>query len=123
MPERSGTHDEVRDTIAQEYFNLPPLSCRFCKRETPLPTEGVARVVTEHSRLRLEADVAALDQRGQVVAVVEIVNANPPNEQTLATQSELTSVLYVTLDALDDGFTGYRSPFCWKHRNEQNVLQ
>ncbi len=123
MPERSGTHDEVRDTIAQEYFNLPPLNCRFCKRETPLPTEGVAHVVTKHSHLRLEADVAALDQRGQAVAVIEIVNTNPPNEQTLTAQSELAAAFYVRLDALDDGFTGYCSPLCWKHRNEQNVLQ
>ncbi len=121
MPKRSGTHNEVRDTVAQEYFNLPPLNCRFCKYETPLPTEGVAHVVTEHTHRPFRADVAALNRRGQVVAVVEIVNTNPPNEQTLAAQSELASAFYVTLDALDDGFSGYCSPFCWTHRAEENV--
>ena len=115
MLKRRGTHNEVRDRIAREYFNLPPLNCRFCKYESPLPTEGVAHVVTEHGYRRFRADVAALNQQGQVVAVVEVVNTNQPTEQTLAAQSELASAFYVTPEAFDDGFTGYCSPFCWTH--------
>ena len=114
-------HDTVRDRIAQEYFNLPPLRCRFCKLETPIATEKVAYVVTEHRHGQFRADVAALTQQGEVVGVVEVINTNPPNEQTLTSQSELASVFYVTLDALDDGFAGYCSPFCWRNRNEENV--
>ena len=114
-------HDTVRDRIAQEYFNLPPLRCRFCKLETPIATEKVAYVVTEHWHGQFRADVAALTQQREVVGVVEVINTNPPNEQTLTSQSELASVFYVTLDALDDGFAGYCSPFCWRNRNEESV--
>ena len=114
-------HNAVRDRIAQEYFRLPLLNCRFCKYETPLPTEGVSQVVTEHEHGQFRADVAALNRQGKVVAVVEVVNTNPPSEQVLAAQSELAGAFYIELDALDNGFTGYCSPFCWTNRNEENV--
>ena len=122
MKKRNGTHDEVRDRIARSYFHLPPLKCRFCKYETPLPIEGVDRVATEHRHRRFRADVAALNQRGQIIAVVEVVNTNRPSDETLDAQSELESAFYVTLDALDDGFAGYCSHFCWTHRGEENAL-
>ena len=121
MLSRSGAHDEVRDRIAREYFSLPPLNCRFCKYERPLTVDGISRVVTEHSHRQFRADVGALDSKGQVVAVVEVVNTNPPTEQILAAQSELESAFYVTLDALEDGFSGYCSPFCWTNRKDENV--
>ena len=103
-------HNAVRDRIAQEYFRLPLLNCRFCKYETPLPTEGVSQVVTEHEHGQFRADVAALNRQGKVVAVVEVVNTNPPSEQVLAAQSELAGAFYIELDELDNGFTGYCSP-------------
>ena len=102
-------------------LHLPLLNCRFCKYETPLPTEGVSQVVTEHEHGQFRADVAALNRQGKVVAVVEVVNTNPPSEQVLAAQSELAGAFYIELDALDNGFTGYCSPFCWTNRNEENV--
>ena len=74
-------HNAVRDRIAQEYFRLPLLNCRFCKYETPLPTEGVSQVVTEHEHGQFRADVAALNRQGKVVAVVEVVNTNPPSQE------------------------------------------
>lgn len=76
-------HDKLRDRIAHEYFELPALSCLFCDRKTSLPTENVARVVTEGGHRHFRADVAALDHLGGFVAVVEIVNTNPPSEQVL----------------------------------------
>lgn len=115
------THNEIRDRIAQEYFSLPSLNCRFCKYETPLVTEGVSQVVAEHGHRQFRADVAALDRQGKVVAVVEVINTNPPSEQVLAAQSELEGAFYVALDALDNGFTGYCSSFCWTNRDEENV--
>ena len=115
------THNQVRDRIAQKYFNLLPLYCRFCKHETPLVTEGVSIVGTERNHRQFRADVAALDSQDKVVAVVEVINTNPPSEQTLAAQSELAGAFYVELDALDDGFQGYCSPFCWKNRKEENL--
>ena len=113
-------HDELRDRIAREYFDLPPLSCRFCRCTTSLPTEGVSQVVIEQRHQHFRADVASLDRSGRIVAVVEIVNTNPPNDQVLSAQSELESAFYVMLDALDDGFSGFCSTACWTHRNEQN---
>ena len=117
----SRAHDEIRDRIANEYFDLPPLNCRFCKYERPLTVDGISRLVTEHSHRQFRADVAALDSKGQVVSVVEVVNTNPPTKQTLDAQSELESAFYVTLDALENGFSGYCSPFCWTNRKEENV--
>ena len=117
----SRAHDEIRDRIADEYFNLSPLKCRFCKHDRLLPVAGVSRVVTEHSRGSFRSDVAALNRCGEVVAVVEVVNTNPPTKQTLDAQSELESAIYVTLDALADGFSGYCSPFCWTNRKVENV--
>ena len=114
-------HDVLRDKIAREYFDLPPIYCRFCKYETPLTTEGVAYIVTEHSYRQFRSDVAALNRQGQAISVVEVVDTHPPTEQVLAVQIELGSAFYVTMDALDDGFTGYCSSFCWAHRNEENV--
>lgn len=113
-------HDKLRDRIAQEYFELPPLSCLFCHSTTSLPTANVARVVTEGSHRHFRADVAALDPLGRFVAVVEVVNTNPPSKQVLAAQSELEAAFYVTMDALDDGFIGYCSPICWSFRDEEN---
>ena len=95
MTNRNQSHDTIRDRIAQEYFNLPPLRCLFCKLETPIVTEGVARVVTEFRHGQFRADVTALTQQGEVVGVVEVINTNPPNEQTLTSQSELESAFYV----------------------------
>ena len=115
------SHDEVRDSIKQEYFYLPSLNCRFCKCKTPLPTDGVVSVVSEHTQPPFRADIAALNRQGQVVAVVEVVNTNPPSEQVLAAQSKLAAAFYVTLDALDNSFTGYCSPFCWTNRKEKNI--
>ncbi|MXX31445.1 MAG: hypothetical protein F4Z51_04265, partial [Chloroflexi bacterium] len=88
-------HDKLRDRIAQEYFKLPPLSCLFCHSTTSLPTANVARVVTEGSHRHFRADVAALDPLGRFVAVVEVVNTNPPSKQVLAAQSELEAAFYV----------------------------
>ena len=121
MQKRDRTHDEVRDHIAREYFSLPPISCRFCKYDRPIVTKEVAQVVTERGGRQFRADIAALNQQGEIIAVVEVINTNPPKEQKLAAQSELASAFYVTLDALDDGFTGYCSPFCWTNRKEENV--
>ena len=115
------THDELRDRIALEYFGLPPLSCRFCHSRTLLPKEGVSHVVTEHRHQSFRADVASLDKSGRIVAVVEIVSTNPPSDQVLSAQSELESAFYVTLDALDDGFSGFCTPICWTHRGEENT--
>jgi len=115
-----GEHDKLRDRIALEYFEPPPLSCLFCHSTTSLPTAYVARVVTEGSHRHFRADVAALDLLGRFVAVVEIVNTNPPSEQVLTAQSELEGVFYVTMDALEDGFSGYCSPICWSHRHEES---
>ena len=115
------THNEVRDRIAQRYFNLPPLICQFCKHETPLPTNDVSRVVTERGNRQFRADVAALNRQGEIVAVVEVVNTNPPSEQVLLEQSKLAGAFYVGLDGLGRNFKGYCSPFCWTNRNEKNV--
>ena len=52
--------------------------------------------------------------------MVEVVNTNPPSEEVLAAQSGLEAAFYVTLDALEDGFSGYCSPICWTHRDEAN---
>lgn len=114
-------HNELRDGIARRYFDLPPLMCRFCGHESPLPTEGVLDVVTERGGRRFRADVAALNRHGEIVAVVEVVNTNPPVERVLAAQSELAAAFYVEPDALDGGFEGYCSPFCWTNRRERNV--
>ncbi len=119
MAERS--HNEVRDRIARGYFNFPPLSCQFCKHSTPLPTEDVSNVVIERRDRHFRADVAALNQQGEIVAVVEVVNTNPPSEQVLLAQSTLAGAFYVGMDALDRDFKGYCSPFCWMNRNEENV--
>ncbi len=121
MTNRNQSHDTIRGRIAQEYFNLPPLRCLFCKLEAPIVTERVARVVTEFRHGQFRTDVTALTQQGEVVGVVEVINTNPPNEQTLTSQSELESAFYVTLDALGNGFSGYCSPFCWRNRNEANA--
>ena len=118
---KRSVHNEVRDRIAQEYFRLPPLNCRFCKYEAPLPKEDVSQVVTEHGHRQFRADVTALNGQGKVVAVVEVVDTNSPSEQVLAAQSALIGAFYVELDALDSGFKGYCSPFCWTNRNEENV--
>lgn len=113
-------HNKLRDRIAHEYFELPPLNCRFCRSTTSLTTENVARVVVEEGHQHFRADVAALDLLGRIVAVVEVVNTNPPSELVLAAQSELEGAFYVTMDALEDGFSGYCSPICWSHRDEEN---
>ena len=120
MAER--THNEVRDRIARGYFNLPPLSCQFCKYKTPLPTKDVSKVVVERGDRHFRADVAALNQQDGIVAVVEVVNTNPPSEQVLVAQSALPGAFYVEMDALDGDFKGYCSPFCWTNRDEKNVL-
>ena len=113
-------HDELRDRIAREYFDLPPINCRFCHSTTSLHTESVAEVVVERRHQHFRADVASLDLLGRIVAVVEVVNTNPPSEEVLAAQSRLKAAFYVTLDALEDGFSGYCSPICWTHRDEEN---
>lgn len=114
-------HNQVRDSISRRYFDLPPLRCRFCGHEAPLPTEDVFEVVTERGNRQFRADVAALNRHGEFVAVVEVVNTNLPTEQVLAAQSELAAAFYVEPDALDNGFMGYCSPFCWTNRRERNV--
>ncbi len=78
-------------------------------------------MVIERRDLHFRADVAALDQQGDIVAVVEVVNTNPPSEQVLVSQSTLVGAFYVGMDALDKGFKGYCSSFCWTNRNEDNV--
>ena len=115
------THDELKDAIAQAYFTLPKLNCRFCKHKTPLPQQGVERVVTEHQTRQFRADIAALNQPGKPVAVIEVINTHPPNAEVLLAQSELEAAFYVEMDALDSGFAGYCSPFCWANRKENNV--
>ncbi len=121
MLDGNPTHNQIRDRIAEEYFDLPPMRCRFCNSETSLTRDGVVRVVTEHRHRAFRADIAALNLDGQLVAAVEVVHTNPPTEGILTAQSELQSAFYVTLDSLDDGFTGFCSPFCWTHRNEENA--
>lgn len=117
------SHNEVRDRIAQQYLTLPRLNCLYCKRETPLPTEGVVRVVTEHRHDQFRADVAALNQQGEIIAIVEVVHTHPPTEQTFIAQSNLETAFYVMQKALDNGFSGYCSQFCWTHRNEKNTSE
>ena len=115
------THDELKDAIAQAYFSLPQLNCRFCEHESPLPQEGVQKVVTEHRTLKFQADIAALNQQGKPVAVIEVVNTHPPDAEVLRAQSKLGAAFYVEMDALENGFAGYCSPFCWTNRKESNV--
>ena len=107
------THDELKEIIAQAYFTLPQLNCRFCKYKTPLPQQGVGTVVTEHQTRQFKADVAALSQQGETVAIIEVVNTHPPTTKVLQAQSELEAAFYVEMDALDNRFEGYCSPFCW----------
>ena len=115
------THDELKEIIAQAYFTLPQLNCRFCKYKTPLPQQGVGTVVTEHQTRQFKADVAALSQQGETVAIIEVVNTHPPTTKVLQAQSELEAAFYVEMDALDNRFEGYCSPFCWTNRKENNV--
>ena len=120
MPRATGRHNETRDRIAREYFDLSPLSCRFCEQSTPLPTELTDQVVTEYSQRPFRADVAALGSSGQIVAVIEVVDTNLPKERNLVAQAELPLAFYVEPDALDSGFTGYCSPFCWTNRGQKH---
>ncbi len=115
------THNELRDRIAQGYFNLPPLSCKFCEHKTPLPVKDVSEVAIERRDRNFRADVAALNQQGETIAVIEVVNTNPPSEQVLLAQSTLAGAFYVEMDSLDKDFRGYCSPFCWTNRDEKNV--
>ena len=115
------THDELKEIIAQAYYVLPELVCQFCKCTRPLPQMGVERVATEYRTQEFQADIAALNQEGKLVAVIEVVNTHSPNENVLLAQSELEAAFYVEMDALDNGFTGYCSTFCWTNRKESNV--
>ena len=115
------THDDLRDAIAGAYFFLPRLNCRFCKYESPLPQQSIEKVVTEHRTLEFQADIAVLNRDGKLAAVIEVVNTHPPNAQVLRAQSKLEAAFYVEMDALDSGFAGYCSPFCWTNRKQKNV--
>ena len=114
-------HDSLRDRIARHYFSLGVLDCQYCKHLTELPLGGVRKVITEYAGNGYRADVAALDEWGEPVCVIEVVNKNPPATAVLRAQSQLQGAFYVEMDTFDDGFRGYCSPFCWQHREQENA--
>ena len=111
------THDNIRDRIAADYHNLPPLTCRLCQAEVALPPCDFTD--TEHSiaidGVRMRVDVAALLTTSELTAAIEVIDTHPPRPPVLQAQKDLPSVFYVQLDALQDNeFSGWCSPDCWE---------
>ena len=109
-------HDAMRDHLVAEYDVLPALTCRLCESESKLPS--CHEVFSEYSatigETRFIADVAALDESGELVAVIEVIDSHPPRSEVLQAQRQLPSAFYVLPDALDeDGFSGWCSADCW----------
>ena len=110
-------HNIVRDRIAANYHNLPPLTCQLCQSEVALPACDFTTV--EHSiainDVRMRVDVAALLTTGELTAAIEVIDTHPPRPAVLQAQKRLPSVFYVQLDALQDNeFSGWCSPECWE---------
>ena len=109
-------HNMMRDRFVAEYDILPPLTCRLCKSKVELPSchEVVSEYRTAIGGTRFVADVAALDESGELIAVIEVINSNPPRSEVLRAQRQLPVAFYVLLNALDDkNFSGWCSADCW----------
>ena len=122
-------HNQLRDKIAERYHELPPLDCRLCGRSAELPAaEFVAtewsptprglrksRGHRERNGRGWRADVAALPAFGGPLAIIEVMDSNPPDAKKLAAQQSIPTAFYVELDALDSGgFKGWCSCACWR---------
>lgn len=111
------THDNIRDRIAADYHNLPPLTCRLCQAEVALPPCDFTD--TEHSiaidGVRMRVDVAALLTTSELTAAIEVIDTHPPRPAVLQAQKRLPAVFYVRLDALQDNkLSGWCSTGCWE---------
>ena len=121
-------HNDVRDRLAKEYGTLPPLTCRFCQSCVPLPTSEIISKEFRYTDSGLGvvfiADVAALDEDGNPVAVIEVIASHKPRDEVLKAQAALPSAFYVDIDPFADGaFMGWCSSWCWRNKDEERVSQ
>ena len=119
-------HNAIRDQLASQYHKLPPMECRFCGGKVSLPTGMDIKTefiyVSRHQGkpMFFVADIAALDDDGKPLAVVEIVASHKPREVVVEVQSRLPAAFYLLTDAFEcGGFKGWCSSYCWQARDEQ----
>ena len=110
-------HDNLRDRIAVDYHNLPPMLCRFCDAEVALPpcdfTDTEYSIAIDGVRMRV--DVAALLTTGEPIAAIEVIATHPPRLAVLEAQKRLPAVFYVKTDVLQGNkLSGWCSPGCWE---------
>lgn len=114
MTEIKSLHDAERDRIVSNWPKLCPFICAACQAKTEF--RHTANVRAEfHYKGRLRSDVAAIDDSGGVVGVVEVVYSHPPTQKALAAQSSLDFAYYrwIRRPNQDQQDVWLCSPDCW----------
>lgn len=93
MAQPKSLHDAERDRIVSNWSKLCPFTCAACQDKTEFRHTTDVRAEFQYEG-RLRADVAAIDDTGSVVGVVEVVYSHAPTEQALAAQSALDFAYY-----------------------------
>ena len=123
---RVTTHNAMRDSLCANYQTLPPLLCTSCGSKSYFPPADTVRI--EHKVKVLGAsrnyiaDVAAfrtvpldLDGNGGLVAVIEVIDSNPPSNNKLKLQESICAFyLYPQKIKNAENLDGYCSVACWR---------
>ena len=86
-------HDKERDYIASNWQDVSPFTCAACQMERQLPERCVVRTEATYGG-GLRADLAFLDESGNTLGVIEVIDTHPPTEQALIMQEKLSFAYY-----------------------------
>ena len=120
---RVTSHNAMRDALCTNYHTLPPLLCGYCGHQSCFPTADVVKIehkveIFGESRNYI-ADVAAfrelpidLTGNGGLVAVIEVVDTNPPSYSKLRSQN-VVQAFYLRPQSINvHNLHGYCSALC-----------
>ena len=133
-------HDREVARIANEYPKVHPKTCAWCKSQVCLPiatSTRVERSITLAGSVRMIPDITAVDDEGEVVAIVEVVDTHPPRDEALEAmqQAPFPTVIVHLPERTQEERKGkrnrprgrarsqavYCSAFCWAHQDEQRM--
>ena len=133
-------HDREVARIANEYPKVHPETCAWCKSQVCLPIATSTRVergITLAGSVRVIPDITAVDDEGEVVAIVEVVDTHPPRVEALEAMQQApfpTVIVHLPERTQEErkekrnrprrrarSQAVYCSAFCWVHQDEQRM--
>ena len=99
-------HDYLIYQLRQEY-PLAPRTCDYCEIDIVFP-KGDA--IPERRTGNFRPDIS-IRQQERLLAIIEVIDKNPPDQPKLAAQEKLPNAYYFHVDG---GF--WCSPWCWQNQ-------